>query len=475
MGKKSKRVQLLKTYDTKLQELQTEKMHYQMTGQYLNAQKTLEKIEKLRSNVTELSTLKLRSKQNKQKNSMKKQQNEIMNKFESDWKKRMKLFQSNCYDKSIGDLSIAQKKELSEFNDELQYKLNSKNIKWTPEILSARDKELALARLNKFDAAYDMQQHRLKLEEKAFADYQKEMNAKYRLLIQQKQSEHSKQMSSLTERLDNSRDELERAYNTQKDQLQKRQRTIMKNFDFSQKKVNSEVSTQNNKRILKTYVGTYHGHNGTVSSLRPWTFRVNETNLSPKKAGSKEVAPIPNEDIAEIEQYIVSEYKKENKSPPDGKTNLYGKLVNIATIKSKKGRKQKKGMSLSAGVSLLDQGNRLTNLISEINNMKLFKSPDSAKPLMERLTENENVDSVDLEDIDIDEDDVVDQVESAEDQYEVMESDESKLDQYRELKERVSQNLERAGILNGDEYKRTPMTSKVEKELLVALKADCSD
>jgi len=373
-----------------------------------------------------------------------------MNKFENDWKKRMKLFQSNCYDKSIRDLTNAQEAELNEFNNELQYKLNNKNIKWTTQILQARDKELALARLNKFDEAYDIQQHRLRLEQQAFADYQKQMNRKYRTLILQKQQEHAKQMSSLTERLDNSRDELERAYSVQKDQLEKRQRTIMNNFTFTQKKVNTKVSCKNKQRIEKTYVGTFHGHNGTVSKIRPWTFRVNQTNLSPRKAVSKDEKPIPNEDIADIEQYIVAEYKKENRSPTDGKTNIDGSLVNhVKRLNRKNSAKLKRGLSLSSGCSLLDHGNRLTNLISEINNMKLFNHKSDSKPLLDQLEDGLNVESVDLDAIDCDDDD---KVESKEEE-EPIEVDASPTESYKRV------DFQHDGK---------------DKELMDALTADCS-
>lgn len=412
MARRSKK-QLLRNYDLKLAALQKEKMHFQMTGQYLAAQKTFQKIERLKCSVTDASTTTMKSKQCKQLTSMKAQQSAIFAKFESDWKRRMKLFDAKCYHKSISALQSTHELELSEFHNELQHKLNRRNIKFPPKVLQARDKELALARLNKFGEAFDVQQHRLALESECLCAYRRELQKHYVRVISNKQSEHTKTEGSLRKRLDNSRAELDREYEKQRQLLLKRQRTLLGNLAGSQKRRGHAMQAQNQQKLARTYVGTHHGHNGTVSTVRPWTFRVNETkNLSPRKTnassddGAAEQFRCPNADIAEIEQFIVAEYKKENASPMDAQPNLsatFGERQSqLSKGKGKRRKKGKKKLKLNAGAAVFDHGNRLTNLIEEINEMKLF----AQKPQLEMGHSAADDESIDIDDIDIDDIDI---------------------------------------------------------------------
>ena len=387
MTKKTKKFRSSKNYDQRFQELQREKMHYQMAGQYLKAQQIFEKIEQLKSNITQSTNSKRKTKQNKQSNALKKRQKNIMNEFENDWKRRLKSFEKNCFRKTLSNLECAQLSELAEESEQLQYKLNQKNIKYPPKILAARDKELALARLNKFNEAFDVQQHRIFLEEQAFDAYACGLQRKYDRIISKKKRDHCKQRESLIKRLECSRAELMREYNKQKTLLIKRQKTMLDTFQFNQKRLGNQQCKQNEQHLAKTYVGTHHGGHGTVSKLRPWTFRVNDQSLSPRKVQqSGTIAPIPNEDIAEIESYIVSEYKKENKVIADEHTKIsFGaanKIVSFAA-KWKRRRNLKKAIMLavdeetgnSENIGAFGGGsNRLTNLISQIENMKLFES-----------------------------------------------------------------------------------------------------
>ncbi len=74
MPRKSKKAISSKNVDAKLSFLQKEKMHYQMTGQYMNAQKIFQKIEELKANITTATSSKIKTKQSKQLLSMKKEQ-----------------------------------------------------------------------------------------------------------------------------------------------------------------------------------------------------------------------------------------------------------------------------------------------------------------------------------------------------------------------------------------------------------------
>ena len=308
-GKRGSKV-VYKNYDAQMQELQSQKMHYQMTGQYQNAQKTYKKIEALKECITEISSKKIKSKQNKQLSSLKKEQKSIMEQFELDWKKRLNLFENKCYKKSMKDLKKSQEKELAQFHDELEYKLNQKNMKFPPYILEQRSRELALARQNKFKEAFDTQQHRIYLEKIAFQDYCDSLKDQYLRIVSNKKTEHLKQTENLTKRLENSRDELMREYNQQKDLLIKRHSSIMKNFKFNQKKAKNKLSEKNRIRLTKTYVGSIHGHKGTVSHIRPWTFRENDKLI--KSPSLKRQHTFPNEDITEMQNFMVNQYQKEN-------------------------------------------------------------------------------------------------------------------------------------------------------------------
>jgi len=392
MVKKSKKSRCCKNYDQRFEELQREKMHYQMAGQYLKAQKVFEKIEKLKSDITQSTNAKRKKLQNKQLNAMNKKQNKIMNEFEHDWNQRFKSFEKNCFKKALSNLESLQSTELYKEHEHLQHKLNQKNIKYPPKILAARDKELALARLNKFNEAFDVQQHRIFLEEQAYKAYANGLQRKYDRIIAKKKRDHCKQRENLIKRLECSREELLREYKKQKSLLKKRQRTMLDTYEFNQKRLSNQQVIQNEQHLAKTYVGTYHGGHGTVSKLRPWTFRVNDKSLSPRKVpSSTRRASIPNRDIAEIESYIVNEYKKENKVIADEQKNIsFGaanKIINFAA-KWKRKRKMKftsepqtieekepvatkrERMSIFSGGG----SNRLTNLISQIENMKLFES-----------------------------------------------------------------------------------------------------
>ena len=73
------------------------------------------------------------------------------------------------------------------------------------------------------------------------------------------------------ERLTTSRSELEREYERQRERLIKHHQSLLANFKSNQKRIQRVSKTAADHELNKTFVGTYHGHRGTISPTRPWT------------------------------------------------------------------------------------------------------------------------------------------------------------------------------------------------------------
>ena len=182
--------------DKLLKSLQKQKLHYQLTGQYDLAELTMKKMENLKQRTAEKSHQKLQNNNVKKKRRMQAQQTSILNQFEKDWNKRIKKFDSNAQ-RTLTELHESQEQELRKFADNMRNQLRRSKIKFSPDCLSLRETEYALARQNRFDQAKIVQKNKLKLESQEQLQFRRNLDKKFNTMMDKKKIEQRKAFQSL--------------------------------------------------------------------------------------------------------------------------------------------------------------------------------------------------------------------------------------------------------------------------------------
>ena len=179
-----------------LKNLQKQKLHYQLTGQYELAEHTMNKIESIKRRTADKNQQKLENNNAKKIRRMKYHQNSVFNQFEKEWNRRIKKFDKNAQ-KTLTDLHESQEHELHQFADFTRNQFKRSKVKFSPDVLGLREAEYALARQNRFDEAKIVQKQRLKLESQEQLQFRRALDKKFTFVMDKKKIEQRKVFQSL--------------------------------------------------------------------------------------------------------------------------------------------------------------------------------------------------------------------------------------------------------------------------------------
>lgn len=116
--------------------------------------------------------------------------------FENKWRKRFNLFDRKAAN-ALDEMSDSQEKELQQYIKETHHKFMRQKVKFSPFVLDLRERELALARCNRFAEASDLRDQREDLEREQFQSFQEHIQTQISGAIELKQIDQQTAFDSL--------------------------------------------------------------------------------------------------------------------------------------------------------------------------------------------------------------------------------------------------------------------------------------